>query len=99
MINRWMGDIALLIQAKSGVTSAVIAWSTVVVTALLMVVAFLCVAGYDWLSLQLGAVFAGSDTAGAFLVIALIGAICARGVTPPRKTACDACTSRTIRRG
>jgi hypothetical protein len=35
-------------------------------------IAFLCVAGYMWLALQLGAVFAGLAMAGVFLVIALI---------------------------
>ncbi len=97
MINRWMGDIALLIQAKTGLTSGLIVWAAVVVIASLTAFVFFCVAGYDWLSLQWGAAFAGLSMASAFLVIALIGAICARGVTPPRKTARDACTRHTIR--
>ena len=75
MINRWMGDIALLVQAKTGVTSGLIVWAAVVVIASLTAFIFLCVAGYDWLSLQWGAAFAGLAIAGAFLAIALIGAI------------------------
>ena len=74
MINRWMGDIALLIQARIGVTSALIVWAAVVVIASLMTFVFLCVASYDWLSLQWGAALAGLAMATAFLVIALIGA-------------------------
>jgi hypothetical protein len=75
MISRWMGDIVLLLQAKTGVTSGLIVWVAVVVVASLTAFIFLCVAGYDWLSLQWGAAFAGLAIAGAFLAIALIGAI------------------------
>ena len=74
MINRWVGDIALLFQAKTGVTSALIVWAGVVVIASLAAFVFLCVTGYDWLSLQLGATFSGLAMASVFLVIALIGA-------------------------
>jgi hypothetical protein len=74
MINRWIGDIALLLQAKIGVTSALIVWAGVVVIASLTAFVFLCVSGYDWLSPLLGAAFAGLSMASAFLVIALIGA-------------------------
>lgn len=78
MINRWIGDIALLFQAKTGVTSALIVWAGVVVIASLAAFVFLCVTGYDWLSLQLGATFSGLAMASVFLVIALIGcAFCA----------------------
>jgi len=74
MINRWMNDIALSIQAKIGVTSAFIVWAAVGGISSLTAFVFLCVTGYDWLSLQLGAAFAGLSMAGGFLVIALIGA-------------------------
>jgi hypothetical protein len=74
MINRWIGDIALLFQAKTGVTSALIVWAGVVVIASLAAFVFLCVTGYERLSLQLGATFAGLAMASVFLVIALIGA-------------------------
>ncbi len=33
MINRWMGDVALLIRAKIGLTSALIVWAAVVIIA------------------------------------------------------------------
>ena len=62
-------------QAKSGVTPALFVWLAIIALALLTAFAFLCVAGYVWLSLQLGAVFAGLAMAGVFLLIALIGVI------------------------
>jgi hypothetical protein len=73
MINRLMGDIALLLRAKTGVTSGLIAWVSLVVIASPTALVFLCVASYDWLSLQWGPVLAGLSMASAFLVIALIG--------------------------
>jgi len=79
MLNRWIGDIALSIQAKSRIiTSGLVIWTAVIVIALLTAFAFVCVAGYSWLSLQLGATFAGLAIAGIFLLIALIAAtVCA----------------------
>jgi hypothetical protein len=47
----------------------------VAVIACLTAFVFLCVAGYVWLSLQLGAVFAGLAMAGIFALIALIGVL------------------------
>lgn len=72
MINRWMGDIALLIQAKTGVASALFVWAGVVLVAMVTAFAFLCVASYSWLSLRVGGPFAGLSMASASLVIALI---------------------------
>ena len=77
MLKNWLHDIALSVQAKSGVTPLLFAWFAIVALALLTGFAFLCVAGYTWLSLQLGAVFAGLAMAGIFLVIALIVATAA----------------------
>ena len=78
MIKRWTGDIALLIQAKTGATSALFIWAAVVAIASLTAFVFLCEASYHWLSLQLGAVLAGMVMASDFLVIASIGgAFCA----------------------
>jgi hypothetical protein len=75
MLKSWMRDITLSLQAKSGVTPALFVWIAIIAVALVTAFAFLCVAGYAWLSLQLGAVFAGLAMAGVFLLIALIGAI------------------------
>ena len=72
MLKNWLHDIALSLQAKSGVTPLLFVWFAIVALALVAGLAFLCVAGYVWLSLQLGAVFAGLAMAGVFLLIALI---------------------------
>lgn len=77
MLKNWLHDIALSMQAKSGVTPLLFVWFAIVALALLTGFAFLCVAGYTWLSLQLGAVFAGLAMAGIFLLIALIAATAA----------------------
>ena len=46
--------------------------------ALLTAFVFLCVAGYDWLSLHFGSVGAGLIMAGIFAAIAVIAAVCQR---------------------
>ena len=84
MLKSWMRDVTLSLQAKSGVTPALFVWLAIIAVALLAAFVFLCVAGYVWLSLQLGAVFAGLAMAGVFLLIALIGAIVAAVIAPPR---------------
>ncbi|HXW49042.1 MAG TPA: hypothetical protein VEK31_06340 [Xanthobacteraceae bacterium] len=63
------------IQAKSGASGAVMAWTAVMVLALLTAFVFICVAGYDWLSLQLGPVFAGLVMTGIFLFFAIVAAV------------------------
>jgi Ca2+/Na+ antiporter len=75
MFKNWMRDITLAIQARSGVTPALLVWIGIIIVAALTAFAFLCVAGYDWLSLHLGAVVAGLVMAGIFVLVALIGAI------------------------
>jgi uncharacterized membrane protein len=75
MLKNWMRDVTLAVQARSGVTPALFVGIAVIAMASLTAFAFLCVTGYVWLSLQLGAVFAGLIMAGIFVVIALIGAI------------------------
>jgi hypothetical protein len=77
MLKSWMRDIALSLQVRSGVTPAFLVWVAIVVGALVTVFVFLCVAGYGWLSLQFGAVYADLIMAGAFLLVALIGLIIA----------------------
>ncbi len=73
MFKSWMRDITLSLQARSGVTPAILVWVAIVAVALVTAFVFLCVAGYDWLTLQLGAVYAGLIMAGVFLFIALVG--------------------------
>jgi hypothetical protein len=75
MIKSWMRDLALALQAKSGVTPAFFIWLGIVLVAAVTAFAFLCVAAYDWLALQIGAVYSGLVMAGIFVLIALIGAL------------------------
>ena len=75
MIKGLVRDITLAIQAKSGVTAALVVCIVIALIAALTAFGFLCVAGYVWLSWQLGAVYAGLAAAGVFLLIAAIAAI------------------------
>ncbi len=75
MLKSWMRDLTLAVQARSGVTPALLVWAAIIALASLTAFAFLCVAGYDWLSLQLGAVAAGLIMAGVFVLVALLAAI------------------------
>jgi hypothetical protein len=75
MLKNWMRDAALAIQARSGLTASFFVWLAIMVFAALTAFAFLCVAAYDWLSLQLGPVYAALVMAGFFILIALIGAL------------------------
>jgi hypothetical protein len=74
MLKSWMRDVTLAIQAHSGVSAALFVWIGLLAVALLTAFAFLCVAAYDWLALQLGSVFAALIMAGVFALIAVIGA-------------------------
>jgi hypothetical protein len=75
MLKSWMRDITLAVQARSGVSSAVLVCIVIALIAAVMAFGFLCVAGYVWVSLQLGAIYAGLVMAGVFLLIAAIAAI------------------------
>jgi uncharacterized membrane protein len=72
-----MRDIALALQARSGVTPAMFAFLGVALVAAIAAFVFLCVAGYDWLSVQFGALYAALIMAGGFIVVALIGTVAA----------------------
>jgi hypothetical protein len=73
MIKGLMHNFVIRIQARTGLTSALFIWSAIAGFALLVVFVFLCVAAYEWLSVQLGSVFGGLAMAGVFLLIALFG--------------------------
>src|ERR1700722_13879582 len=74
MLKSLMHNIVLRIQARTGVTSTFFIGSAIAACAVLVVFVFLCVTGYAWLSVQLGAVFGGLAMAGGFfLLVALIG--------------------------
>jgi hypothetical protein len=75
MFKNWMHDLVLMVQARSGVTAAYIAWLAIIVLAALTAFIFCCVAADDWLSLQMSSVYAGLIMAGIFILIALIGLI------------------------
>jgi hypothetical protein len=75
MLKSWMHDLALAIRARSGLTAAFFVWLAVVMLASLTAFAFLCVAAYVWVSLQLGAIYGALAMAGLFVLIGLIGAL------------------------
>ena len=68
-------EVTLFIQARSGLSTSVVVSAVVILAAILVAFAFLCVAAYAWLMVQFGAVFAGLIMAGVFLIIALVAAI------------------------
>ena len=68
-------EITLFIQARSGLSTSVAVSAVVILVALLVAFAFLCVAAYAWLAVQFGNVFAGLILAGVFIVIALVALI------------------------
>jgi len=78
MLQNLKHELMLFIQARTGATLALFVWSGLVALASLTAFAFLCVALYDWLSLQLGNVHAGLIVGGFFMAVAAIGALAAR---------------------
>jgi hypothetical protein len=68
-------EITLSIQARSGLSTPVVVSAIVILVALVVAFAFLCVSAYAWLAVQFGTVFAGLIMAGVFVVIALFAAI------------------------
>jgi len=77
MIKGWMHEITLAVQARTGVTAGLFVALGILILAALTAFVFLCVAGYDWLSLHFGSVYAALIMAGAFLLIAVIAAVSA----------------------
>ena len=68
-------EITLFVQARSGLSTSVVVSAVVMLAALLVAFAFLCVAAYAWLVVSFGTIFAGLIMAGVFAVIAVIAAI------------------------
>jgi hypothetical protein len=77
MLKTVAREIALAIQARSGMSLAVAIWTGVVGIAVFAAFVFLCVAGYAWLSPRYGSDIAGLIMAGIFTTIAVISAIVA----------------------
>jgi len=68
-------EITLFVQARSGLSTTVVVSGVIIMAALLIAFAFLCVAAYAWLTAQFGAIFASLIMAGVFAVIAVVAAI------------------------
>jgi hypothetical protein len=75
MLKNLTREITLAIQARNGMSVAVVAWLAVMAVALLAAFVFLCVTGYDWLSLRYGSIDAGLIMTGIFVVVAVIAAL------------------------
>src|ERR1700691_4173673 len=75
MLKSLMRDVVLSVQSKTGITTAFVAWLCIVALAAITAFVFLCVAGYDWLALQMSGVYAGLIMAGIFVLVAVIGII------------------------
>jgi len=68
-------ELALAIQARNGASRAVLVWFAVMSLALVTAFVFLCVSGYDFLSLNFGSVTAGLVMAAIFAAIAIAAAV------------------------
>ena len=68
-------EITLFVQARSGLSTTVVVSGVIIMAALLIAFAFLCVAAYAWLTAQFGAIFASLIMAGVFAVITVVAAI------------------------
>jgi Ca2+/Na+ antiporter len=75
MLKSLMHDAMLAVQSRSGITASFIVWLVVAMMAASTAFAFLCVAAYAWLALQIGGIYAGLVMAAIFVVIAIIGLI------------------------
>jgi Ca2+/Na+ antiporter len=73
MLKSLMHDAMLAVQSRSGITASFIVWLGVAMMAASTAFAFLCVAAYAWLALQMGSVYAGLVMAAIFVVIAIVG--------------------------
>jgi hypothetical protein len=74
MLKNLQNSIVLWVQAKTGLSGGFIVSLAVAGGAATMTFVCLCVAGYAWLSIQLGPIFGGLAMAGVFLLIAAIAA-------------------------
>jgi hypothetical protein len=77
MFNYVLREGRLLLQAKTGLNTSLLVWSALALAASFTLFAFLCVALYYWLALQLGTIFGALASAGVFLLLALIFVVCA----------------------
>jgi hypothetical protein len=74
MLKNLQNNVVLWFQAKTGLSVGFVISLAIAGSAVLVMFIFLCVTGYVWASIKLGPVFGGLAMAGAFLLIALVGA-------------------------
>src|SRR5580704_6817800 len=75
MFKSLMRDMVLAVQTRTGITASFVVWLAIVALAASTAFAFLCVAAFEWLSLQIGSVYAALVMAAIFVAIAIIGLI------------------------
>jgi hypothetical protein len=75
MLKSLMHDMVLAVQTRTGITTSFIVWLIVVALMAFTAFAFLCVAAYDWLSLQMSSVYAALVMAAVLALIASIGIV------------------------
>jgi uncharacterized membrane protein len=75
MFRNLMRDMVLSVQSRTGITMSFVAWLGVIALAGITAFTFLCVAGYNWLSAQVGSIYAGLIMAGVFVLVAVIGIV------------------------
>jgi hypothetical protein len=75
MFKSLMRDMVLAVQTRTGITASFVVWLVIVALAVSTAFAFLCVAAFAWLSLQIGSVYAALAMAAIFVTIAIIGLI------------------------
>ena len=75
MFKSLMRDMVLAVQTRTGITASFVVWLVIVALAASTAFAFLCVAAFAWLSLQIGSVYAALAMAAIFVAIAIIGLI------------------------
>jgi hypothetical protein len=75
MFKSLIHDLVLAVQTRTGITRSFIIWEAVVGLMAFTAFAFLCVAAYDWLSLEIGSVYAALVMAAVLALVALIGSI------------------------
>jgi lysylphosphatidylglycerol synthetase-like protein (DUF2156 family) len=75
MFGKLMRDMMLSVQSRTGITVSFIVWLGIIALAGISAFVFLCVAGYDCLSMQVGSIYAELIMAGFFVLVAIIGLI------------------------
>lgn len=71
MLKSVMHDMVLAVQTRIGITASFVVWLAVLTLAALTAFVFICIAAYDWLSLQVGGAVAALIMAGIFVLLAL----------------------------